>query len=95
MLCLNAVQAALAALERVTASALVVAADAQARTIGKVSFVEKLCPNVHGLVLIVFSVVNPRGGVGRSLRGGPHCHQRCECRGCPTLGLSMDHARLG
>jgi hypothetical protein len=31
----------------------VAAADAQARTIDKVSFVEKLCPNVHGLVLTV------------------------------------------
>ena len=49
-LCLDAVQTALAALEWETADAQAVAVDAQTRTIGKVSFIEKLCPNVHGLV---------------------------------------------
>jgi len=40
-------------LKRETADARAAAADAQARTIGKVSFIEKLCPNVHGLILTV------------------------------------------
>ena len=51
------------------------AADAQARMISKVSFVKNLCPNVHALVLMVFSVVSPGGGVGRSSRGGPRRRQ--------------------
>ena len=83
-LCLDAIQTALAASERDTAVAWVAAAGAQAKTISKVSFIEKLCPNVHSLVLMVFSVVSPGGGVGRSSRGGPHRRQRCECKGCPT-----------
>ena len=53
VLYLGAVQTALAALEQETADAWATTADAQARTIGKVSFIEKLCPIVHGLVLPV------------------------------------------
>ena len=74
MLCLDAFQTALAASERETIDARAAAADAHARTIDKVPFVEKLCPNVHGLILMVFSVVGT-GGVGRSLRGGPRRRQ--------------------
>jgi hypothetical protein len=33
--------------------------NAEARMIGKVCFIEKLCPNVHSLVLTVFSVCQP------------------------------------
>ena len=88
-LCLDAIQTALASSERETAYARVVATDAQAGTIGKVSFIEKLCLNVHGLVLMVFSVVSPRGGVSRSSRGGPHRRQRHERRGV----LLNDHLR--
>jgi len=69
-LCLDTVQTALSALEWEIADAWAATADAQAKTIGKVSFIEKLYPNVNGLVLTIFSVVSPRGGVGRSLRGG-------------------------
>jgi hypothetical protein len=70
VLYLDAVQTAFVALEWETADARVAATDAQVRTIGKVSFGLKLCPNVHGLVLTVFSIVSP-GGVGHSLRGSP------------------------
>ena len=82
-LCLDAVQTALATSEWETTDARAVATDAQARMIGKVSFIEKLCPNVHGLVLMVFSVVSP-GGVGRSSRAGPCHRQGHEHRGCPA-----------
>ena len=68
---LNVVHIALAALEQETTDARVVAANAQARMIGKVSFINKLYPNVNNLVLTVFSVVSPRG-VGRFSRGGPY-----------------------
>ena len=83
-LCLDAVQTALSALEWEIADAWAATADAQAKTIGKVSFIEKLYPTIHGLVLTVFSVVSPGGGVCPSSRSGPHHRQRRECRGCPA-----------
>ena len=75
VLCLDAIQTALVALEQENADARAVATNAQAWMISKVSFIEKLYPNVRGLVLMVFSVVSPGGGVGHSLRGGPHRRQ--------------------
>ena len=84
VLCLDAIQTALVALEQENADARATATNAQAWMISKVSFIEKLYPNVYGLILMVFSVVSPEGGVGRSSRGGPRRRQRCECRGSPT-----------
>ena len=47
---LNAIQTAHIASKWETTNAQVATTDAQARTIDNISFIEKLCPNVHGLV---------------------------------------------
>ena len=48
-LCLDTIETALAASERETTDARAAAADAQARMIGKVSLIKKLCPNSTAL----------------------------------------------